>query len=167
MPDLIDYLDSGVLNGNPLSLPVPEGIGRELEEGALDFADEVIDYHRQRDRAFDIACDPASSSIWMWWESAVGDVIVGDRISVRREPVSYSEPVMVFGEVREPPRNGYVYVVCEDGKSVGIREDGIIRLSRRVPVPLDASTLGKYPEAPFRENQTSPAIPSSEEERHG
>lgn len=149
MPDLIDYLRTGVLNGNPLSLGVPEGIERELEEGALDFADEVIDYHRQRDRAFDIACDPESSSLWTWWGCPVGEVCIGDTIRLRREVRHYTQSAFISGEVEDRDHGSYLCVRDSDGKVVSVEKESIVSISRRVPLPLDASPLGKYPTAPF------------------
>lgn len=136
MPDLGDYLWTGVMNGNPLGLSIPEGIVDEMEVGALDLADQIIDAYRRNDRQFDAACDD-NAQAWTTWNAPVDALRVGMQVTVRITRRT------VEGTIKSISTR---WIETTDG-SVSV-EDWTNGLHSwvRVPVPLDLATLGKYPD---------------------
>jgi len=55
--DSLDYLLSGVMNGNAGGMPLPENIESDMVIGMLDTCDDIIDSYRRSDHAFDVGCD--------------------------------------------------------------------------------------------------------------
>lgn len=149
MPDTGNYLIDGVMSGNPLGIELPDEIVREMEEAALDAADEIIDAHRRVNRAFDIACDPDALA-WTFWEyPGVQSLHVGMHVSVSFE--GRPDEHLVHGKIASGTITSigdhYLSIDTDQGAaSMPVLIEKITRISARVPVPLDASTLGKYPE---------------------
>mgnify|MGYP001216089952 CR=1 FL=1 len=138
MTDLDDYLLNGVMNGNPLGVPVPfEPF--ELGIAALDMADRLIDEKRRCDRLFDAACDPDAQA-WTWSHLPFESLHVGSVVNLTVG--SGYDRRNIHGRIAHIDSNGNVQVA---GDPYGFRKQDWDETARvLVPLPIDLTTLGKY-----------------------
>lgn len=143
MSDLETYLDEGVLGHHPVMPTVDGAIYRDLSEGALDYADAVVDDRRRTDRMFDALCDERSALFCWWGEAPFSRLIVRSRVSYRgADGLIHGGLVVERGEdtwgnpIARIAGTGGVVVVTEARWS----EHGKLL----VPIPVDLSTLGKH-----------------------
>lgn len=146
MPDLEDYLLSGVLGGNHFGIEIPfEPF--DLEVAALEMADEIIDTWRRKDRDFDAACGASFVGLsgWTWWHVPFEDLRVGQSIRAIAEKRHGGR--IAAGEIAKiEPDRGYGARVTLKGQQYGFSSlDWDEDAYTVVPVPVDLSSLCLYP----------------------
>ena len=147
MPDLYDYVLHGVMPGHWVTPHLPDGLERELEEGALDYADSVVMDHRRRDRLFDAMCDDRSHQ-WIPIEAPFTEIREGSCVAVAP---STRRPQWLHGQVESLSDSyGRTEVSTTSGRFWADEWTGGCRLI--VPIPVDLSTLGHFaPEVAHRD----------------
>lgn len=146
MTDLTDYLRSGWLGHHQVEPPMPDGIESELEEGALDFADDLIASHRRADRFFDAMCDERAR-MWMWRDDVpVGVLRLGSRVRLRVSTTARGEELagVISGFGKDFWDRPTVLLAGPVNASEFRRDDWAGRGSLLVPIPVDLSTLGEH-----------------------
>lgn len=139
MPDMLSYLEGGVMPGHWVTPHMPHDIERELEEGALDFADELILGHRAKDRLFDAMC-AEGSHLWQPLYVPFDEVRVGSRVILAPTPFrrdTIDAQVTSFSE-----RHGLTEVGTTHGTFRPSEWNAACRVL--VPIPADLSTLGLF-----------------------
>lgn len=146
MTDLFDYLRSGWLGHHQIDPLMPDDIEQELDEGALDFADELIARHRTADRFFDAMCDERAC-MWAWRDDAsVDDLRVGSRVRLRNLTAAPREEIagIVSGFGTDFWDHPTVILEGRSGDRSFRRDDWVGRGLLLVPIPVDLSTLGAH-----------------------
>lgn len=139
MPDLYDYVLSGVMPGHWVTPHLPDDLERELEEGALDFADSVVLAHRRTDRLFDALCADGSAQ-WTPLHLPFAEVRVGSRVVL---PSTRLRQWAIDGQVTGfEDRYGRIEVITTRGRFAASEWDESCRVL--VPLPVDLSTLGLF-----------------------
>lgn len=139
MPDMLNYLEDGIMPGHWVVPHMPDGIQQELEEAALDIADQIVAEHRKHDRLFDALCDQ-DSRMWMPLHLPFDRVRVGTRIILSYTASLAQETKGTVTEFIE--RYGHTEVWTTGGRFDASRWSENSRIL--VPIPVDLSTLGDH-----------------------